>query len=193
MGKLTGIVFSLAGSMRMWLILVFRICLLTGFLAAAWKWADWRNWEKYYPTILFVMLVNMSVGYLGYHHSFWIFNPDVLVNTETVVELLNTYVSLPATTLLFLSRLPSQGGQQQWKHTFLWVFIYGAIEGIDHYFIGGISYGHGWSYGCSLLFDCAMFIIIRVHYTRPLLGWTMTLTAVTGVVIAFKIFLAEMK
>lgn len=177
----------------MWLILVFRICLLTGFLAAAWKWADWKNWERYYPSILFVMVVNLSVGYLGYHHSFWIFNPDALVDTETVVELLNTYVSLSVTTLLFLSHLPAKGWQQQLKHIFLWVFIYGGIEGFDHYFIGGISYEHGWSYGCSLLFDCAMFTTIRVHYSRPLWGWVMTLTAVTGVVIAFNIFLAEMK
>lgn len=177
----------------MWLILVFRICLLSGFLVSAWKWGDWKNWEKYYPSILFVMVVNLTVSYLGYHQSFWIFNPDVLVATETVVELLNTYVSLPVTTLLFLSHWPREGRGRQWKHILLWVCIYGAIEGVDHYYFRGISYGNGWSYGCSLLFDCAMFITIAVHYARPLWGWIMTFTAVTGVVIAFQIFLSEMK
>ncbi|WP_312337731.1 CBO0543 family protein [Anaerospora hongkongensis] len=177
----------------MWLILVFRICLLTGFLVSVWKWGDWKNWKNYYPSVLFVMVVNLSVSYLGYHHSFWIFNPDVLVDTQTVVELLNTYISLPATTLLFLSYWPRQGWDRQGKYLALWVFLYGAIEGIDHYFIHGISYGNGWCYGYSLLFDCAMFTTIAVHYIRPFWGWIMTFTAVTSVVIAFKIFLSEMK
>jgi hypothetical protein len=176
----------------MWLISFFRVCLLTGFLVSAWKWGDWRNWEKYYSSMLFVMVVNLSVGYLGYHHAFWVFNPDAIVSTETVVEFVNTYIALPATTLLFLSNMPPVRKVRQYAYILLWVVIYGTLEGIDH-IIGGISYDNGWSYGYSLLFDCAMFITIWIHYARPLLGWLITFSAVTFVVIVFKIFLAEMK
>ena len=31
----------------------FQIAVSLAALLAAWRWSDWRNWKKYYPTILY--------------------------------------------------------------------------------------------------------------------------------------------
>ena len=31
-------------------------------LVLTWQFGDWRNWRKYYPTILFIVLVKLVVG-----------------------------------------------------------------------------------------------------------------------------------
>jgi len=175
------------------LILCFRILLLAGFLAAAWKWGDWRNWQKYYPTMLFVMTVNLSAGYITYHHPLWVFNPDALVGTKTVVEFLNTYLVLPATALIYLSNFRATGRTQALAYIFKWVLIYGSIEFIDHRVVGGLSYANGWSFKHSLLFDWAMFAIIRMHYMRPLLGWLAFLAGAAIILAAFDFGAAEIK
>ncbi len=40
-------------------ILLFRICLFLLFLIAVFKTGDWKSWQKYYPTVLFVIVVNL--------------------------------------------------------------------------------------------------------------------------------------
>lgn len=177
----------------MWFISFFRVCLLTCFIISAWKWGDWENWEKYYSSILFVMVINLTTCFLLYHHSLWVFNPDAIVTTETVVELVSTYFVLPATTLMFLSNLPANGTIKQCMHILLWTLIYGALEWIDHNIIGGISYRNEWSYAASFLFDLNMFFTIRVHYARPLLGWMIALITMIIAAITLNFFSAEMK
>ena len=176
----------------MWQILLFRVLLLSGFLFAVWKWGDWRNWRKYYPSMLFVSVVNLTVAFLLYHHPLWLFKPDILASTHTVVELFNAYLVLPATTLLFLANLPAGGRGRQYAYLGFWVLIYGAIEGIDS-ILGGISYYNGWSYSYSVIFDCVMFAIIRIHYEKPLLAWLISMLFTVFIVFVFDIFSAEMK
>jgi hypothetical protein len=50
-------------------ILIFRIILLSSFIIIAYTLGDWNRIEKYYPTILFAMVVNLTVSFLTYHHA----------------------------------------------------------------------------------------------------------------------------
>jgi hypothetical protein len=177
----------------MWLILLFRVCLLLSFILATLKWGDVKNWRKYYPTLLFVMVINLSISFITYHNQFWIFKPDSLVSTETVIELLNTYILLPATVLLYLANYPDNAYWRNCIYTLGWIFAYSAIEFVDAKFIGGISYAHGWKYAYSPLFDLAMFTIIRLHHDRPLLAWLVTSMLATAVLICLGILSAELK
>ena len=153
----------------MWLNLLFRTSLLAGFLLVAWKWGDWRRWQKYYSSMLFVALVDMSAGYISYHHSLWIFDPDALIKTETIVELINSYLLLPATTLVYLANFPSEGRGRQGAYILLWVFIYSTLEYVDHAIIGGISYSNGWSFRNSIFFD--FLCLQQYEFTIPDLYW----------------------
>lgn len=177
----------------MWNFLFFRVCLLSGFLFAAWKWGDWKNWEKYYPSILFAACVNLFATVLTYHHSLWNYRPDVLVSTQTVIELINCFLILPSTAFIYLSNFPTTNKIHQYTYMLLWVFIYAGLEYIDHYIINGIYYTNGWSWLASAIFDIIMFYIIRIHHLRPLWAWLITLLF-TGIILTiFNFWSAEMK
>lgn len=176
----------------MGLILLFRVALLSTFLLVGWKWGDWKHWRKYYPTLLFVMTVNLTASFLAYHHSLWIYQPDLLVKSSTIVELLNSYVMLPISTLLFLSNYPSAGAWRQCCYVLLWIGIYAILEWIDSA-LGGITYAHGWSLTHSHLFDCIMFPIWRFHHLRPLWGWAAALLVGIAIILSFDFLTGEIK
>lgn len=173
--------------------LIFRIFLISGFLFAAWKWGDWQNWRKYYPSMLFVMVVNLSASYITYHYPLWIFNDDFLVSTEMTVEFLNTYVNLPATALVYLTKFPADGLGKKLSYISCWVLLYGLLELIDNKIIGGISYANGWAWPYSVLFDLAMFLIIWTHHVKPLWGWGMAVTTAIVILTTFGFGSAQIK
>jgi len=90
-------------------LFIFRLLLVCAFIIGVYSFGDWKNLQSYYPTMLFVMVVNLTSSLLTYHHILWGFGPDFFVTTSTVVELLNSYIALPATVFIFLSRFPSSG------------------------------------------------------------------------------------
>lgn len=176
----------------MWLVLLFRVCLLSGFLLSAWKWGDWKNWHKYYATILFVMVVNLSAGYISYHHPLWIYNDDAIFTTEMSIEYLNTYLALPAVTLVYLSKFPLTGIASKCAYMLMWVIVFSTIEYIDTR-IAGLSYSNGWEFKYSIVFDCFMFLIIRTHYIRPFWGWLIAIVVAAFILTTFHFFSGEMK
>ena len=171
--------------------MIFRAVLLLGFLFAAWYWGDWRNWRNYYPTMLFTMLVNITASYLAYHHLLWVFAPDRLITTHTVLNIVNTFTILPLTTLLFLSHLPKASRRKQCYYIILWILLYGIIETLDHQ-QGGITYLNGWSLGWSVLLNCTMFPILAIHRNHPLIAWLITFLVAWLVIINFNFLAAEM-
>jgi hypothetical protein len=160
---------------------IFRICLLSLFLITALKFGDWKNWRKYYPTVLFVIAINLAVGFLTYHHALWKYKPDFLVQTQTTVEMLNAFVALPAVAFTFLSQYPDKNVYYQFGYITTYVFIFGLLEFIAHFVVGTLCYENGWSWPASILFDFAIFIILRLHYVRPWWGWSATL--LVGIII----------
>jgi len=175
------------------LILAFRICLLLLFVIAAMLLTDWRNWQKYYPTVLFVIVANQLVSFLTYHHDLWFYNPDILVKTSTTIELINSFVMLPATTFIYLSKYPIRDKLYQYGYIALWACIYGGLEFIDHYIIKGISYGNGWSIASAATFDVAIFSIIRLHYLKPLHAWGASIVILALIFVMFGFTSGEYK
>lgn len=175
------------------MLFAFRVFFLLAFLVAALKLGDWKNWQKYYPTILFVMAINLGASLLSYHHVLWDYNPDTFVKTATTVELINSFIMLPATTFVYLSKFPTQYKLTQYSYMLLWVTIYGVLEFIDHYIMKGLSYKHGWSWSTSVIFDVAMFAILRLHYLKPIWAWGASLVVAIVIIIMFDFFTGEFK
>lgn len=174
-------------------ILIFRIVLLLSFMISALFFCDWKNWQKYYPTAIFVMAINLFASFLTYHHILWNYHPDILIKTQTTVELINSFFMLPVTAFIFLSRFPTSTKLYQYGYVFLFACIYAGLEFIDHYIVGGISYKNGWSWKFSSMFDCVMFSIIRIHYSNPLLAWVMTFLLGFIILIIFNFRSGEFK
>lgn len=174
-------------------IFIFRIFILFIFLFSAWLWGNWKNRAAYYPTVLFIMVVNLSVAFLTYHHELWRFNPDILVKTHTTVELLNAFIVLPSVTFLYLSKFPDNNKLHQLSYLLLWVGIFVGVEFIAHYIVGSLSYYNGWSLKVSAVFDIAMFSLIRLHSLRPIIAWIATLVLAVIILLIFDFISAEFK
>lgn len=173
-------------------LLLFRALLLSGFICASLYWSDWPNWRIYYPSMLFVMLVNLLASYLSYHHTLWFFQPDALITTHTALNLLSTFSVLPLTALLFLSRFPAGRLKHRLCYITGWVVVYAAIELADGQ-LGGISYRNGWSLWHSIFLDCVMFPLVALHHHRPLPAWLLTGLTAAGIMIGFGFTDAPMK
>ncbi|SFE25259.1 hypothetical protein SAMN05216238_11157 [Lentibacillus persicus] len=165
-------------------------------LLAGWRWGDWRNWEKYYPTILFFIVNDLLYNFITYNHPFWDFNENVFrvqFFNHTTLSLLIMFVSYPVTILIYLKKF---FGTTKWNvrlfHFMLWVIIYLAVEHINLH-IGLISHHNGWSMCYSVPFVIAMFIIFPIHYRNPLLAWLITLGILILLTIPFDFPLDKMK
>lgn len=136
---------------------------------------DWRNWRRYYPTILFFMLGDFIYMYLlSDHYPMWKYVPS---SADREIGVTNTHISFsimllkyPATVLAYLAHFPRQGLFMKWFYYLAWVMIYYINETIDlHFHL--IKYYNGWNIGWSVLFNAVMFFILKVHFHRPLLAW----------------------
>ncbi|MFJ8267385.1 CBO0543 family protein [Peribacillus asahii] len=132
------------------------------FLLAGWRWGDWRNWEKYYPTILFFIVNDLLHNFLTYNHPFWNFEEitfSLPFFNHTIISLMIMFVRYPVTILIYLKYF---FGTNKWRvrifHFIFWVVLYLAVEYINLQ-ISLISHRNGWSMWNSVLFIIAMFIV----------------------------------
>lgn len=144
------------------------ICLM--YVLAAWKWANWRNWQKYYPTYVY-LLASEGIGFIvTYKHTLWRFYPSFLLPNHTLMEACVAFVAYPAIVLLYMSRYPNDDLYKKGVWIGLFVILTTFSEVIAHYW-GLIVYENGWSLGWTTIFNLVMFIVLRVHYLRPPFAW----------------------
>jgi hypothetical protein len=149
------------------------------WLAILFKWGDWRNWKRYYSTILFFTLGDFLYLYLlSDTYPMWRYAPPA---GDQDIGLTNTHVSLsiiaikyPATVLVYLSRFPQGNWIRKSLYFFGWVVLYVVNEVIDLKF-GLIEYFNGWSLWWSALFNAVMFFILKVHFEKPIFAWLLSI------------------
>ena len=138
------------------------------YAIAAYFWADWRKWDKYYPTYLFMLAANFFASIFMFNHTLWLFRPTFLLANHTLTEFYIAFIAYLGTVMLFLSRYPKQHLLWQTGWIFLWVGAYTLSELVPFYF-GLVGYSNGWSLGWSIVHNLIMFSMIRLHYISP--GW----------------------
>lgn len=156
---------------------------------AAWKWGDWRNWQKYYPTILFFALGDLIYSLLTYNFPLWEYKSPLM--KTTLIDLVISLIYFPATILLFLPHFP-KGFLKQAAYTLLWIIIYIATEAISQK-LGFFSHQNGWNIWWSLLFNFLMFPLLYLHHKKPQWAWVVAIAMGTAIIIYFKVPFASMK
>lgn len=158
------------------------------YLIVAWRWGDWRNWEKYYPTILFLILCDLLHNFLAFNHTLWMYHETLvpyLLPNHTTISLCYMLVMYPATILVYLKYFFKTN---QWSkrifHYVLWVTIYVVAE-YTNLTVGLFSHHNGWKMGYSILFIMMMFILFPIHYKKPLLAWGISLLIILLVILNF--------
>ncbi len=143
--------------------MIFFIILIVT-IVLTWKFADWRNWQKYQPTMLLFALGNLFYNYVYHDRFLWLYNPKIL--NSHIVELIFTFTVLPLTALIFLSNFP-ENRRNQFSHILKYIIIFILVE-YFLYKIDNFKYDFGWNIWFSLAWDAIMFFILAVHHRRPL-------------------------
>ncbi|MFX3623134.1 MAG: CBO0543 family protein [Ectobacillus sp.] len=139
------------------------------WIAVAYKWADWKNWHKYYSTFLFFAIGDLIYNFVFSDKILWQFQSGIV--TKEMTELFVISTMFGSTTLLFLSKYPEEGGIiKKAAYNFLWVCIYTFIEVIMTA-IGLQKHFDGWNMYWSIFHNCWQFPLLRLHYKRPLSAW----------------------
>ncbi|NPV93098.1 MAG: hypothetical protein HPY50_20225 [Firmicutes bacterium] len=167
----------------------FQIAVSLAALLAAWKWSDWKNWKKYYSTILYYIIISFLYAMLTYNHPLWEFKSPLLKTTFS--DILLGFVCSPALILLYLTFYP-HGLLQQVPYLLLWVLVSAVVE-LTSFYLGFISFQNGWSIWWSTFFYLIMFIALRLHYQKPLWAWVISVPIVTFFLVYFKVPLSSMK
>lgn len=154
------------------------------FLLAGIKWGNWKDWKKYYPTILFFILCDLFANVITYQYPLWryqetIFASQILSN-HSIVSIMIMLIAYPVTILIYLGRFPTKTISKILWVT-LWVLIYWGIEFINLNHLDLIRHENGWSIYWSLAFNIVMFTVLYTHHKNPIIAWI--LSAIWSIVI----------
>jgi hypothetical protein len=153
------------------------------------KWANWKNWQQYYPTILFYITGNLIYSLLSYNYPLWEFESPLF--KCTISNLLVTVVTAPALIMLYLPHMPKSISKQVLWIIF-WVFILTSLE-VVAYRLNSFSHHNNWTIGWSVLFNCVMFPLLWLHYKKPAWALLSSIVIASFIIIYFRIPFSSMK
>lgn len=159
---------------------VFALVIL--YAAACWKWGAWRRWREFYPTILYMLIGNLTCSYVFYEYRLWIFDSFA---GDTIMCLAIKDLIYPSAVILFLTHYP----ECFWKQ-FCYITVWAAVNTFLEFIafkIGGIHYDHGWNLFWSFILLEIAFALVRLHYKKPLLVWLPSLACGIAMALIFKI------
>ena len=137
-------------------------------ILSAWKWGDWRNWQKYHTTMLYIAMGNLLYNFLYFDHRLWQYEPHFLVN-HVIADTLTTFTILPLTCLIFLTNYPDTVNGQLFR-IIKFITIYFLFEVVFDVY-GEIVYNCGWNIWWSLAWLFMMFPMLALHHKRPLIAY----------------------
>jgi hypothetical protein len=149
------------------------------FVGAAIKWGDWKNWRLYYPTWLFFIGGDLFKNALLRNHRLWSYQETTTWGSKILIghmaiDILIMLLAYPSTLLIYLGRFPT-GRLKQIGWILLWVVIYSLIEFINLKYLHLIEHHRGWNMFWSILFNIVMFTTLKIHVTKPLLAWSISI------------------
>jgi len=149
--------------------IIIRLIFAIIWVATVYRWGDWRNWRKYYPTILFFIFGNFIYLIIFYKKLLWRLESEYI--GFPFIDFYMTFIIFTCTILIFLPHYPKT--KSIWKHivyNLLWVFLYTTIEFIFSN-LGLISYHNGWRLLYSMIHNSYQFPILKIHHHRPIIAW----------------------
>lgn len=162
-------------------IVSLQVILAFVFIAAAYKFSDWKNWRAYYSTMLFWAFGDLMYRFLFGDKALWLHYTRYL--SEKQIELIWILVINPCTSLLFLTfYLKQKSLKDRIYYILFWIAGYSMLELIMHE-LGLIIYCNGWNFYWSVAFYFLMFPILILHYFKP--PWAILVCAACGVTLMY--------
>lgn len=126
---------------------------------------DWKNWQTYYPTMLYISLGSFLYEFIA-HSNFhlWEFRESFVAHNLMNIHFMHNLIINPLVAFVFLSNYPNRQ-KEQIIYMLKWIMIFLFVEWISKYF-EILSYHNGWNFGWSALFVIIMFPMVRLHHVR---------------------------
>nr|WP_155668470.1 CBO0543 family protein [Ornithinibacillus caprae] len=159
-------------------------------MIAGYIWGDWRNWRKYYPTILFFIIGDLLYNFLLYKKSMWLFH-DLILPNHTTITILAMIVSYSVTVFIYLGRFP-KGWKKRSFWFLLWSGLYLLIEYVNSK-LGFITYHNGWNMWWSVFLTGVIFLILPIHQKRPLTAWLISIIVIISLLTIFDVKIGDLK
>ena len=140
-------------------------------IIAVWWRGYYKDWKKYHTTMLYYALGNLTYNFLCANYILWRFNPDFISN-HTLTEMIYTFIVFPGTILMFLGNYPKTFYKQV-LHNLWWITVYVLVE-VVYLITDKIYYQYGWHLWWSAILVAVMFPMFRLHHTRPLLTYILS-------------------
>jgi hypothetical protein len=155
------------------------------------KFGDWRNYKKYYPTIQFMALGDLIYCLVFYKKHLWTLQSDILL--FPYLDFITIITTFAFSVLLYLTHYPHKGNYiSQAVYIAFWVLLYTFLE-LALSFLGVITYDNGWILAYSLIHNIYQFIYLRIHHSNPMIAWILAFATLAIAMIIFKIPVLKIK
>lgn len=146
------------------------ILIISVFLC--YKYGDWKNWNKYHSTFLFFIIGVLVYDLLTYNKPLWTYVSTY--TSHTIISLIIAFIIFPCTVLIYIPHYPKLI-KNQILYVLMWVFIYTAVE-VLVYALGNLRYSNGWNTYYSAILNIIMFLLLSLHYKKPILAYMIAFT-----------------
>ncbi len=146
------------------------LLIVAGYITSCYKWGAWRRWGDFYSTILYVIIGDLAYQFVFRNYKLWTYT-GLLGHTYT--SLIITFIVFPPAIILYLTHFPS-GFFKQALYVVAWAIVNTLIE-LASCITNGLLYEHNWCLLWSFVLFGIAFILIRLHYKKPLLVWPISL------------------
>lgn len=147
------------------LIVVLSVLSLT----TCYKWGAWKRWREFYPTILYVIIGDLTYNYVFHDYPLWAY--DTILG-GVLSCLIIYFIIYPPVTILFLTHYPLSRKKQA-LYILAWA-AGGTLIETGALLADGINYYRGWNLFWSFTLFVGLFSFARLHYKRPLLTWAIS-------------------
>lgn len=136
-------------------------------LLSIWK-GDWRNWEKYYPSMLYIALATFIYEFISHdQYQLWDLHRDTFLSDMNTHFVHNLIIN-PLAAFVYLSNYPTNGFGRRIVYNAKWIVVFWGVECVVSR-MNIITYHNGWNLLWSLAFLSIMFPMVRLHQTnKPL-------------------------
>ncbi|MFD2614376.1 CBO0543 family protein [Paenibacillus gansuensis] len=150
---------------------------------------DWRDWQKYGLSMFYPAACDLLYNILCQDKLLWSYHPDphLFPRSHVAVDLLYTFLILPSVALMYLTNYPF--GERAWrqcKYILLWVAGSLAVEYVFIAF-GRLELMNGYRFWMEALFYPTMYLMLRLHYTRPVLTYLISIFIIWFLMSVFEV------
>jgi hypothetical protein len=161
-------------------------------LIIGWRFGDWRNLGKYYPTILFLIIGDLLYNVLTYKDPMWSYRKNRIFPNHILVNLWIMVTVYPVTVIMYLFHFPKKISKQI-LYILAWAILFIILELFGLHIFGIIDHLNGWNIWWSLLIDIILFVMLFIHYKRPLIAWGLSIIVIIFFLTVFNVNVYNLK